>query len=126
MAQQPSSPIPENLKPKIAQLTVGYPRVDAQKFLRRPPADTVWLFRSNVVSAGSVEVGFQGDDVVYMLFRRGTGGKGWTLQEIHDLHLTYYKERDFFTRYNHSLAPQINAAVITRKDYDAKNLNTGM
>ena len=126
--------IPENLKPSFALLQTNYPKVEAKR-APKAPADTVWMFRSARMGEGTIEVGFQGTEVVYMIFRRGTGGAGWKLPEVHALHLGYYKEllkeeydrvRDKFSKYDHSLAPQINAAVITRKDFDARALATSM
>lgn len=125
--------IPEGLKPAFALLQTNYPKVEAKR-AAKAPADTVWMFRSTQLGAGTIEVGFQGNDVVYMIFRRGTGGAGWKLPEILALHMAYYKDllkeefsppRDF-SKYNHSLAPQINAAVITRKDFDARSLASSM
>ena len=134
MSQKPvPAPIPENLKPQFAIINNAYPNADAKKF-PKAPADSVWVFRSFSASAGTVEVAFQGADVVYMIFRRGTGGTGWKPAEIKALHLTYYKDflketydpqRDLFSRYNHAVASQINGAIITRKDFDAKSLLTG-
>ena len=125
--------IPDGLKPSFALLQTNYPKVEAKR-APKAPADTVWMFRSVRMGEGTIEVGFQGNEVVYMIFRRGTGGAGWKLPEIHALHVTYHKEllkeeyypSSTFTRYNHSLAPQINAAVITRKDFDARALATSM
>jgi hypothetical protein len=134
LAQQPSVPsTPEVLKPQFALLKDGYPKVDTKKF-PKAPADSVWLFRSLSSASGTVEVAFQDADVVYMIFRRGTGGIGWKPADIKALHLAYYKEllketydpgRDVFSRYNHAVASQINAATITRKDFDAKTLLSG-
>ena len=126
--------IPEGLKPSFALLQTNYPKVEAKR-APKAPADTVWMFRSARMGEGTIEVAFQGNEVVYMIFRRGTGGAGWKLPEIHALHLGYYKDllkeeydqaSNKFSRYNHSLAPQINAAVITRKDFDARALATSM
>lgn len=133
-AQQPApNPVPESLKPQFALIQNTYPKVEAKRF-PKAPADSVWLFRSATAASGTVEVGFQGSEVVYMVFRRGTGGTGWKPAEIKATHMIYHREllketydryTDTFSKYNHSVAPQINAAVITRKDFEAKALMSG-
>lgn len=133
-AQQPALPaVPENLKTQFAIINNAYPKVEAKRF-PKAPADSVWLFRSGTASSGTVEVGFKGDVVVYMVFRRGTGGTGWKVPEIKAIHMTYHQDllketydpaRDLFSKYNHSIAAPINAAVITKKDFDAKALMSG-
>jgi hypothetical protein len=121
--------IPDGLKPAFALLQTSYPKVEAKR-AAKAPADTVWLFRSTRMGEGTIEAGFQGNEVVYMIFRRGTGGAGWKLPEIRTLHWGYskelLKEKYEGERYNHSLAPQINAAVVTRKDFDPRSLATSM
>jgi hypothetical protein len=133
-AQQPSKTleIPEKLKPQFAIIQRTYPKVEAKR-APKAPADTVWQFRADAAANGTVEVGFQGDDVVYMIFRRGAGGAGWKQPEIRALHEAYYKDLlkekyvnyDGGDRYRHSLAAPINAALITRKDFDEKSLLKG-
>src|SRR6478736_2643781 len=95
LAQAPAATaapaIPEGLKPAFALLQTNYPKVEAKR-AAKAPADTVWMFRSTRMGEGTIEVGFQGNEVVYMIFRRGTGGAGWKLPEIHALHLSYYKD----------------------------------
>jgi hypothetical protein len=90
----------------------------------------VWLFRGNTGAVGSAEVAFQGDQVVYMIFRRGVGGVSWKQHEIDALHDLYceslLREPHCGKWYTAVLAPQINAAIITRKDFDAKSLLSGM
>ena len=129
LSQKPvPAPIPELLKPQFAVLNNAYPNVDAKKF-PKAPADSIWLFRSFSVASGTVEVAFQGAEVVYMVFRRGTGGSAWKIQEVQALHRTYSKtllNEVSVGRYNHSLATQINAAIISRRDFDAKSLASGM
>jgi hypothetical protein len=127
---EPPAASPEILKPQFAILNTTYPNVDAKKF-PKAPADSVWLFRSSTSAAGTLEVAFQGDVVVYMIFRRGTGGSGWKPAEAEALHRLYSKTllkeppRGFGTKYNHAVLTQINAATITRKDFDAKALVSG-
>lgn len=38
---------------------------------------------------------------------------------------TYDPQRDAFSGYDHALASQMNAAVITRKDFNARSLLSG-
>ena len=134
LAQEPkANGVPDDLKPPFAILNGAYPKVDAKK-LPKAPTDSVWLFRSLSTASGTVEVGFQGADVVYMVFRRGSGGSAWTPQEIKSLHVAYYKtllkekrvDDVGGDRYNHSVAPRINAALITRKDFDVRSLFSGL
>ena len=65
-----------------------------------------------------------------MLFRRGVGGVSWKKHEIDVLHDIYckplLKERDCGDWYNSGLLPEINAAVITRHDFDPKALLSGL
>ena len=70
-----------------------------------------------------------------MIFRRGLGGRSWGLPEIKSLHIAYHQEllkedydpfTGFFSRYNHSVASKISAALITRKDFDPSLLVIGM
>ena len=81
------------------------------------------------MSEGNLEVGFQGKEVVYMIIRRGAGGGGWKPAEIKAVHMKYHRDllqeeydsrTDTFSRYNHTVTPQINGAVISRKDFDTK------
>lgn len=106
-----------------------YPHVEAKRFVRAP-ADSAWQFRADSSSVGNVEVGFQGDQVVYMIFRRGVGGVSWKRDEISALHDLYCRsllhERYRGENYVSALAPPINAAIITRKDFDAKSLMSGL
>ena len=121
--------IPEGLKPSFALLQTNYPKVEAKR-APKAPADTVWMFRSTRMGEGTIEVGFQGNEVVYMVFRRGTGGAGWKMPEMEALHRGYtkelLKEKYFRERYKHSVLPQINAGVITREDFDPRSLATSM
>lgn len=123
-----SQPPPALQKP-FAILTRTYPHVEAKRFVRAP-ADSTWQFRADSSSVGSVEVGFQGDQIVYMVFRRGVGGVSWKQHEINALHDLYCKdllhERYCGETYVSALAPPINAATITRKDFDAKSLMSGL
>ncbi len=131
---QPPAPtvVPENLQPQFALIHTSYAKVDAAK---RPkaPADSVWLFRSTDNATGTVEVGFQGAEVVYMIFRRGAGGASIKPEEIFRIHLGFHQkllQETFspltgFSRYKHAVTAQINAAVIARKDFEIKLLMTG-
>ena len=125
---------PDDLEGQLAVLRTTYPKTDGS---RRPkaPADSAWVFRSPLSSIGTVEVGFEGSEVVYMIFRRGLGGRSWGNQEIHALHVNYHQEllketynpiTQYFSRYNHSVASRISAAVITRKDFDPSVLLGGI
>jgi hypothetical protein len=120
---------PATLEKPFAILTRTYPHFEAKRFIR-PPADSAWQFRADSSSVGSVEVGFQGDQVVYMVFRRGVGGVSWKQHEIDGLHDLYCKDLLHEPRcgrlYTSALAPPINAAIITRKDFDAKSLTSGL
>jgi hypothetical protein len=120
---------PAYLEKPFAIIMRTYPHVDARR-APLPPADSVWLFRGNTGSVGSAEVAFQGDQVVYMVFRRGVGGVSWKQHEIDALHDIYCEdllhESPCGKRYNSFLAAQINAAIIARKDFDAKALLSGM
>jgi hypothetical protein len=120
---------PPTLQQPFAILTRTYPHVEAKRFVRAP-ADSAWQFRADSSSVGSVEIGFQGDQVVYMVFRRGVGGVSWKREEINALHDLYWKdllhEKYCGERYVSALAPPINAATITRKDFDAKSLMSGL
>jgi hypothetical protein len=117
------------LKQPFAILVRTYPHVEAKRFVRAP-ADSAWQFRADSSSVGSVEVGFQGDQIVYMIFRRGVGGVSWKQQEIDALHDLYCEdllhERHCGEKYVSALAPPINAATITRKDFDSKSLMSGL
>lgn len=121
--------VPPALQKPFAILMRTYPHVEAKRFVRAP-ADSAWQFRADSSSIGSVEVGFQGDQVVYMVFRRGVGGVSWKRHEIDALHDLYCKEllheRDCGDIYVSALAPPINAAIITRKDFDLKSLMSGV
>lgn len=133
--QKPSlSAIPENLKPAFDILQHSYPKNEAKR-APKAPAKQVWLFRSAQLGEGTVEVGFDDKEIVYMVFRRGTGGAGWKKEEIKSVHMGYHKDllhetydpnTDTFSRYNHAVTPQINGAVITRKDFDMKSLMSGI
>ena len=127
--QQPvADTIPEILKPQFAILSKSYPKFEKKH--PTAPADSLWVFRSPWGSTNSVEVAFQGAEVVYMIFRKGMNGSRWNRKEIFDLHFFLYKDllkEDFdprtgFSRYNSSVATQNDAAVISRKDIDAKPL----
>lgn len=132
-AQAPAPKVPAELQPSFDVLKGSYPKVEARR-MPKTPADTVWMFRAETYASGTVEVGFQKDEVVYMIFRRGTGGTSWKLPEIHALHVQYHRDllkeeydstRNYFSKYNHSLAPQINGALITLKSFDAKKVQSG-
>ena len=131
-AQKPNVELPEALKAPAALITNTYPKVEAKKS-PKAPADSVWIFRGTTTAVGTVEVGFQGAEVVYMIFRRGAGGTGWKLDEIARVHDSYHRQLlkeayspvfPHFTKYNHSVSSAIGAGVITRKDFDAKALNS--
>jgi hypothetical protein len=83
--------IPAHLEEAFSILKRSYPKVDAKKF-PKSPADTVWLFRAQAGSTGTVEVAFQNSDVVYMVFRRGVGAAGWTAEDVTALHRVFTKE----------------------------------
>src|SRR4051812_27815132 len=121
--------VPSTLQQPFAILTRTYPHVEAKRFVRAP-ADSAWQFRADSSSVGSVEVGLQGDQVVYMVFRRGVGGVSWKQHEINALHDLYCRdllhERYCGEKYVSALATPINAATITRKDFDAKSLMSGL
>ncbi len=128
--------VPDNLKPEFEVLNSAYPKVQGK---RAPiaPADSAWMLSSNNLATGTVEVGFEKGSIVYMIFRRGVGGEKWTLGEIKAIHLRYHKKllkedynpkKDFFTHYAHTLAGQINAALITKKNakVDLKEIRSGL
>ena len=123
-----AQPPPAAAKP-LEILKRTYPHVTAKRYVRAP-ADSAWLLYADSTEVGTLEVAFQGDEVVYMIFRRGVGGVSWKQWEINKLHDVYaenllHEERPG-QKYDSSLLPQINAAVITRKDFDAKALISGM
>jgi hypothetical protein len=124
-AAAPATAAPAQLEPAFAILKRTYPKVDAKKN-PKAPADSVWLFRSATAAVGTAEVAFQGTEVVYMIFRRGTGGASFKRPEIAQLHELYskdlLKEPYVGKLYNNGILTQINAAAITRKDFDAKAL----
>ena len=124
-----SAQAPPRLEKPFTILMRTYPHVDARR-APLPPADSVWLFRGITGAVGSAEVAFQGDQVVYMIFRRGVGGVSWKQHEIDALHNLYCEsllhEPHCGKLYTSFLAPQINAAIITRNDFDAKALLSGM
>jgi|GEM_PF-4583507 len=124
LAQRPSA-----LEKSFAILKQTYPHINAKRFVRAP-ADSAWLLFADSTVVGTLEVAFQGDEVVYMIFRRGVGGVSWKQHEIDALHDVYCKnllhEQHCGQLYTSTLAPQINAAIITRKDFDAKSLLSGM
>ena len=119
---------PPAAKP-LALLARTYPHVTAKRYVRAP-ADSAWLLYADSTEVGTLEVAFQGDEVVYMIFRRGVGGVSWKQWEINKLHDVYTEnllhEEHPGQKYDSSLLPQINAAVITRKDFDPKALISGM
>jgi hypothetical protein len=118
--------VPPVLQKQFSILMRTYPHVNAKRFVRSP-ADSAWLFFADSGAVGTVEVAFQGDEVVYMVFRRGVGGVSWKKHEIDGLHDVYCKtllrEPRCGELYTSALASQINAAIITRKDFDAKSLS---
>jgi hypothetical protein len=120
---------PAALQKQFAILTRTYPHISAKRFVRAP-ADSAWLLFADSTAVGTLEVAFQGDEVVYMIFRRGVGGVSWKQREINALHDTYCKsllhEQHCGQLYTSALASQINAAIITRNDFDAKSLLSGM
>ena len=121
--------IPPNVATPLAILTRTYPHVQAKRFVRAP-ADSAWELFADSTEIGRLEVAFQGDEVVYMIFRRGVGGVSWKQPEINRLHDVYAEqllhEHHPGQKYDSSLLPQINAAVIVRKDFDPKALISGM
>jgi len=124
-----SAQVPDYLEKPFAVIMRTYPHVDARR-APLPPADSVWLFRGLTGGVGTAEVAFQRDQVVYMIFRRGVGGVSWKQHEINELHDVYCEsllhEPHCGQLYRSFLAPQINAAIIARKDFDAKALLSGM
>src|SRR5262245_9744125 len=92
-AQQPAKKleIPENLKAQFAIIQRNYPKVEMKRS-PKPPADSVWQFRAEAAAVGTLDVGFQGNEVVYMIFRRGAGGAGWKQPEIRAMHEGYYRD----------------------------------
>src|SRR4029077_19474390 len=72
----------------LALLARTYPHVTAKRYVR-PPADSAWLLYADSTEVGTLEVAFQGDEVVYMIFRRGVGGVSWKEWEINKLHDVY-------------------------------------
>jgi hypothetical protein len=133
-AQSASGGLPDSLEAPLAIVRSTYPKLDGRRF-PKAPADSVWIFRAPSSSVGTVEVGFEGAEVVYMIFRRGLNGKSWTLREIKALHIAYHREllketydpfNDYFSRYDHSVASKISAGLITRKDFDPAVLLVGM
>lgn len=128
------SGLPDSLEAQAAVLSATYPKIDGKRF-PKAPADSAWVFRSANSAVGTVEVGFEGSDVVYMIFRRGNGGTNWKLNEIRLVHITYHEELlketysrfpETFSRYDHSIAAKIGAALITRKGFDQGLLLGGM
>jgi hypothetical protein len=124
----PAESSPAVAKP-LAILARTYPHVTAKRYVR-PPADSAWLLYADSTEVGTLEVALQGDEIVYMIFRRGVGGVSWKQWEINKLHDVYaqnlLREEHPGQKYDSSLLPQINAAVITRRDFDAKALISGM
>lgn len=154
IAQQAKSPaIPESLKPAFEILSATYSKIDAKK-TPKAPADSSWLLRSSTTGVGTVEVGFQGSEVVYMVFRRGPGGKDWTADDITAIQRSYtttlLNERylgEFYTRTpdpkartydlnrlrygdgrigGKNVSTPNNAAFIARKDFDITAFTTGL
>lgn len=121
--------VPPALQKQFSILMRTYPHVNAKRFVRSP-GDSAWLFFADSGAVGTVEVALQGDEVVYMVFRRGVGGVSWKQKEIDGLHDVYcrtlLREPRCGDLYRSALAPEINAAIITRKDFDAKSLLSGM
>jgi len=120
---------PPVLEKPFAILTRTSPHFEAKRFIH-PPADSAWQFRADSSSVGTLEVGFQADQVVYMVFRRGVGGVSWKQHDIDALHDIYCKELLHEPRcgnfYASFLASQINAAIIARRDFDPKPLLSGL
>ena len=132
LAQQPGrvvagGNVPKELAPAFVILTKLYPKVDQKIPKPIAPANTAWTLRATVSSNGTVEIGFQGADVVYMVFRRGVGGASWKTQEISALYAEYFREKllNPTSRYTPSIISQINAASITREDFDKALLLSG-
>jgi hypothetical protein len=160
LAQQPAAKapgeisVPAELEGAFSILKRSYPKVDAKKH-PQSPADSVWLFRAAAGSAGTVEVGFQNSEVVYMIFRRGIGAAGWMAREVEALHRRYsqelFKEGRFGENYAHfptvdgsthnlmrlrygdgrignkgGASTPNNSAIIARKDFDISVLKAGL
>src|SRR4030095_1957173 len=104
---------PPAAKP-LAVLARTYPHVTAKRYVR-PPADSALVLYADSTEIGTLEVAFQGDEVVYMIFRRGIGGVSWKQWEINKLHDVYAKnllhEERPGQKYDSSLLPPINAGV---------------
>jgi hypothetical protein len=159
-AQQPAAkapgeiPVPAELESAFSILKRSYPKVDAKKH-PQSPADSVWLFRAASGSTGTVEVGFQNNRVVYMVFRRGIGAAGWTAREVEALHRRYSEEllKESRVGENYARFPAVdgsthnlsrlrygdgrigskggastpnNSAIIARKDFDVSVLKAGL
>lgn len=129
LAQPNLTTAPSRLTEAFAILNRAYPSSNPRWFVR-PPADVAWIFSAFNGSVGTVEVGFQQGEVVYMIFRRGVGGLGWKRPDIDALHNLYCKdllrERKCGETYISMVAPQISAAIIVRKDFDTKALLSGL
>src|SRR5438045_2034704 len=67
-----AQPPPAAAKP-LEILKRTYPHVTAKRYVRAP-ADSAWLLYADSTEVGTLEVAFQGDEVVNMIFRRGVGG----------------------------------------------------
>lgn len=124
-AQHDAPAPPNRLAETFAIIMRTYPNANPRWFVH-PPADKAWIFSAFNPSVGTVEVGFQGDQILYMIFRRGVGGFGWKPQEIAALHngccKELLKEHECGDAYTSRVVPQINAAIITRRDFDANKL----
>lgn len=129
VAPTPASPFPNDLKATFGVLNGIYPKLDGKK-RTRSPADSAWLLRSNNGGIGTLEVGFQGADIVYMIFRRGVGGTPWNRDEIEGMHRLYsnalLKEDWVGKLFSHAVGVPNSAAYIYRKDFDVSSLMGGL
>jgi hypothetical protein len=121
----PADPAQAKLREAFAILSRNYPKTEGRR-IPKAPADAVWTFRG---ADGTAEVGFQAGEIVYMIFRRGLGGGAWKHEEIAALYRRFYtellKEKELDERYTPTVAKQINAGLIVRKDFDSRVLLTG-
>ena len=122
----PANTVPKEIEPAVAIISTVYSKIDTKKPVVKTPADKAWVFRAPGSPLGSLEVGFQGSEVVYMVFRQGVGGTKWTEPQLRVM-ASHYEALKLISRNNYiaSLAPSINGAIIYRKGFNQAVLLTG-
>jgi hypothetical protein len=131
-AQQKSagSEAPENLKASFQTIQGRFPKLDSKKS-PKAPADSAWVFRG--AGSESVEVGFQGKEILYMILRSGIGSAAWTPQSTRAFYEFYAhsllhepKDHSKPRRYKAECMKATGRGVIVRKDLDAKVIGAGL